>query len=204
MCLQSLTEKFVVPFLLTLTLLWPGIPPLATAQQAPVDQPRWDEGDHWTWHRTSGADITYTVLKVTPEGYSVHARDTSTGIRIILIPLNLAPEDAHFFYFRWPLEPGKKWTRKVTGQLSGRSMTWTVTHTVVGQELVEVPAGRFDAVRISGRHCNDTVGGCGDFAIWYAPKVKYGAKITWFGTQYWLPDQVGASQLLISYEVRSP
>lgn len=68
-----------------------------------------------------------------------------------------------------------------------------------------MPEGTFAAVRISGQHCNDTAGGCGDFVLWYAPKVKYAVKITWpASSQYWPLEYAGASELLFSYEVRTP
>jgi hypothetical protein len=71
-------------------------------------------------------------------------------------------------------------------------------------ESVTVPAGTFDAVRISGHHCNPTNGRCGDFVVWYAPMVRNVVKVTWSGTDYWSPRLRGTTQALTSYQVSNP
>jgi hypothetical protein len=177
--------------------------PIEAQQSASIEAPHWDVGDHWTWHRSTGADISYTVLSVTSDGYSVHVRNPS-AVSVNTFPPTISPENTDFLYYQWPLELGKRWANKVSGQFQGRATTWTVTRTVVGQESVTVPAGTFDALRISGRHCNDLDHYCGDFVVWYASKAKNAVMLTWSGPQYWPPFLAGATQLLTAYEVHSP
>ena len=86
----------------------------------------------------------------------------------------------------------------------GQPAKFDVKRKVEGLESVTVPAGTFDAVRISGNHCNLTHGGCGGFIVWYALKAKYVAKITWASSRYWPGSLQGQDQVLLSYEVHSP
>jgi hypothetical protein len=90
---------------------------------------------------------------------------------------------------------GKEWAYIVEGTYSGRAVKWKIDRKVEAMESVTVPAGTFDALRIPGHDCNLTLGGCGDFIVWYAPKVKNFAKIIWTSDRFWPPDLRGASQV---------
>ena len=168
-----------------------------------VEAPKWDLGDRWTWQRGKD-EITWTIVG-TAGGYAVQQKfgsDTST----VHLALDFSSKDVHFAQVQFPLTPGKEWTNTVEGigPISKQPTKWNVKRKVEGMESVTVPAGAFDAVRISGHHCNLANGYCGDFMAWYAPKAKQVAKIMWPNSDYWLASQRGASQVLVSYELHNP
>jgi hypothetical protein len=80
---------------------------------------------------------------------------------------------------RFPLEPGKQWTGAAEWRTGSGIMTHTVTAQVVGWERITVPAGSFDAVRITRRgdfieaQSINYYAGNGVVAdvIWYAPAI---------------------------------
>jgi hypothetical protein len=70
-------------------------------------------------------------------------------------------------WFNWPLQVGRRWTYKgVYEDRSGKRET-NDTFMVVGTEIVEVPAGRFEAVKIvrEGQALDSD-------QYWYAPEVR--------------------------------
>jgi hypothetical protein len=169
-------------------------------QSGYVVPPKWAVGDEWTWHNSDGPNVSFHVTGVQPDSYQVQVRaraHTST----IRVPLDLSLSNADWFRFQWPLTPGRTWTYEVVGVVNGRNTTWQGTAHAVDLESVTVPAGTFQAVRIDGRHCNLTQGGCGGFTLWYAPKAKYVVKLVVANTPYWVPSVRGFQQELVSYQV---
>jgi hypothetical protein len=165
-----------------------------------IDAPAWRLGDQWTWQR--GKDQVSSTLVGTTGDYTFRVQigsDTSMSH----YSLDFSSRDAHFTQFQFPLTAGKEWSYVIDGTFNGRAFTWVVHRKVEAIESTTVPAGTFDAVRISGHHCNVTVGGCGDFVVWYAPQVRQAAKITW-DTSYWPPSLRGLTQVLVSYQLSNP
>lgn len=164
--------------------------PMPASAEA-INRPTWTAGDTWTIKQ--GADIlTFTVLGPSNDSYSVQSKiGANTEIRHL--DANLGHPNSHYFRFQWPLETGKQWAY----QAIYRGHTHNVTETVLGGESVSVPAGSFEAVHIRGRHCYDP-STCGIFDLWYAPSVKFYAKVTFTGSNYW-PNP--APQELVTYQV---
>jgi len=169
-------------------------------QSGLVDPPKWAVGDEWTWHNSDGPDVSFRVVGVQGGAYAVqvHSRGRDTTIHV---GPDLSLQNADWFRFQWPLTPGRTWTYVVTGTLNNRRVTWQGTAHAAAVESVTVPAGTFQAVRIDGRHCNMTDGGCGDFTMWYAPQVQYVVKLLVGNTSYWVPAVRGFRQELVSYQV---
>ncbi len=180
-----------------------GISPRALAQQAILfEAPKWDLGDRWTW-QLGKDEITLTVLG-TSGGYAVQQK-AGSEVGTYHFALDFSSKDFHYLPVQFPLTVGKEWMYTLEGKYSGRPATWNIKRKVEGMDSITVPAGTFDAVRISGHHCNITSGGyCGDFVAWYAPKTKQVAKVTWTSSDYWPQIRRGLSQLLVSYELRNP
>ena len=179
-----------------------GPKPLVLAQPAAtVEAPKWDLGDRWTYQRGKN-EFTLTVVG-TSGGYVVRQTGSNTGT--FHYDSDLSSKDVHFGQFQFPLKVGKEWTNPLEGiALNGQPAKWNTKRKVEGMESVTVPAGTFDAVRMSARECNLTYGDCGDYVIWYAPKAKQVAKITWTNANYWPGFVKGLNQVLVSYEVHSP
>ncbi len=174
-------------FLSAVVLMFLLVGTSTVGAQAPfsIDRPTWTIGDTWTY-QTGTAHLTFTVLAVAGETYVLQGEGGSSKW-MVRPNRDLIWEDSHFFHPEWPLVPGKQWTFTTTGPASNGMRgenTWSTTETIVGMEPVQVPAGTFQAVRIHGKECNKTQGGCGDFDVWYAPQVKYTVKITKAGA-YW-------------------
>jgi len=165
-----------------------------------VEAPKWDLGDRWTWQRGND-QITWTVVG-TSGGYAVQSKsgsDTSTTH----LGLDFSSREVHFVQLQFPLTVGKEWIYSIEGVTpGGRAVKWDIKRKVEAMESIAVPAGTFDAVRVSGHHCVGAY--CGDFVAWYAPKAKQVAKITWSNADYWFGSQRGLSQVLVSYELHTP
>jgi hypothetical protein len=77
-------------------------------------------------------------------------------------------------WFTWPLEPGRQWTYRGTFQDPSGSVNRSDNFVVLASEVVEVPAGRFNALKVvheSDRGDRDE--------YWYAPDVRSYVKWSW-------------------------
>ena len=150
--------------------------------------PEWRPGDRWVYGWTSGAEqgtktvevvevrdianAPFYVLRVgelehfytTQLQWAGHARDRKIESRISP-PLP---------WFTWPLEPGRRWTYRGTLQDSTASVQRDDTFLALGAEVIEVPAGRFNTIKVL--HESDK----GDRnEYWYAPDVRSYVKWVW-------------------------
>jgi hypothetical protein len=157
---------------------------VAAAQKPPV----WRPGDRWTYSIFIGTEQgtktvevievressnpPFYVLRVgelehlytTQLQWAGHARDRKIESRISP-PLP---------WFTWPLEPGRRWTYRGTLQDATGSLQREDTFVVLGAEIVDVPAGRFDTIKVL--HEGDR----GDRnEYWYAPDVRSYIKWVW-------------------------
>ena len=74
--------------------------------------------------------------------------------------------DPPYCILKFPVKPGQAWTSEVT---SGGAVRTTFKYKAVEEEDVEVPAGKFRAVRLEVDI--DTRGQARKSVIWYAPRV---------------------------------
>lgn len=74
--------------------------------------------------------------------------------------------DPPYCILKFPVRPGQTWTSEVT---SGGAVRTTFKYKAVEEEDVEVPAGKFRAVRLEVDI--DTRGQARKSVIWYAPRV---------------------------------
>jgi hypothetical protein len=179
-----------------------GPAPRVLAQPAAVEAPKWDLGDRWTWQR--GSDEIIVTVAGTTGGYAVQEK-IGSSTSMYHYASDFSSADVHFSQFQFPLTLGKAWMYRIEGTASnGQPAKWNISRKVEGMESVTVPAGTFDVVRISGRHCNVAKGNCGDFVVWYAPKAKNAARIITANADYWPGSLRGFNQVLVSYEVHNP
>ena len=203
----------------------PGTAPQVLAQQTiGLEAPKWGVGDHWEWEfgkdrvtwTVMGAGNDYTVAQKSPgETGTFHvSADFSTikGPSSLTLP--------QFYQLQFPLTFGNRWsytTRSTMGRGVGPTEA-EFENTRVAQGLVSitVPAGTFDSVRIFGRVRNLTTLYYGNFTVWYAPKVKQVARISWSGAfgnsgfsgpmggGMWSTEYAGRDLLLASYKLHNP
>lgn len=150
--------------------------------------PDWRPGDRWLYgvligaeHGTKTVEVVevrdinsapYYIVRVgefdhfyTAElQWAGHARDRKIESRISP-PLP---------WFTWPLEPGRHWSYRGTLQDSSGSVQRSDTFVALAAEVVEVPAGRFNTIKVV--HEGDR----GDRnEYWYAPEVRSYIKWMW-------------------------
>jgi hypothetical protein len=77
-------------------------------------------------------------------------------------------------WFVWPLEAGRRWTHQATYEDANGKTEIADRFSVVATEMVEVPAGRFNAVKVVRETDRRDVD-----EYWYAPEVRF--YIKWVG-----------------------
>lgn len=150
--------------------------------------PSWRPGDRWVYGWTSGAESgTKTVEAVEIKEinrisfYLVRVGDVETFYTRELhwagtmqdgrVASRMTPPQP---WFAWPLEVGQTWTHRGTYEERNGKTEFNDVYSVVAAEVVEVPAGRFNAfkiVRETERRDSDQ--------YWYAPDVRFYVK--WIG-----------------------
>lgn len=161
-----------------------------------------EPADTWT-NPLSGEMVAWEILGVTPVGYTAAWNRTSDEAEAIDVTPNPALRGVYYFHPEWPLEVGRVWTYTLRGRAGIGLSMWSMMEAVEAQEAVTVPAGTFQAVRIHGRQCDAAQSNrCGDFDVWYAPRVKSFVKIAWRASSYWGSDKAAQPQELLFYQVR--
>ena len=164
-----------------------GVPPRPTSA-APLAAPTWQVGDRWVYEWTSGKESGTKMLEVTEvrevtgvryyvvrlgdaEHYYTDALHWAAAIRERTVEARMVPP---LPWFGWPLVPGARWVHQ--GRFEQRE--GVVPHddrfAVIGPERVEVPAGRYEAVKL----VRETNRGDSD-EYWYAPDVRW--YVRWLG-----------------------
>lgn len=149
--------------------------------------PEWRAGDQWTFQWTVGGDrgtrtaemvevrsIGDTPLYVLRIGDVDHlyTRDLHLvgTLKLDTVESRMTPPQP---LLMWPLEAGRRWEHRGTYEDRSGQRQVIDTFTASGPELVEVPAGRFQAMRVV-RH---GVAGDSD-EYWFAPEVGFYVKWT--------------------------
>lgn len=162
-------------------------PPRATAPASWV-APIWAVGDRWVYDWTSGKEsgtktveiqgvrevgkVRYYVVRVGDvEHYYTEALHWAAAARGGKVEARMVPAQP---WFQWPLVPGTRWS----GQSRFEHGEGMVNHhdrfTVVGPETVEVPAGRYDTMKLT----RETDQQDSD-QYWYASSVRW--YVRWVG-----------------------
>ncbi|MFZ6816237.1 hypothetical protein ACO0K3_17330 [Undibacterium sp. Rencai35W] len=92
-------------------------------------------------------------------------------------------------WYKWPLEPGKKWEfqykQEFPSATNSAQIQVSITNTkaeVIGWETVEVPAGKFKALKIVYKNSwtmdNPTSSGTTQNIVWYSPDTKSSVQTT--------------------------
>lgn len=154
----------------------------------PLRAPEWRVGDRWLYEWTSGKEsgtktlevidmreldgVQYYIVRLgDSEHFYTPALHWAAAVREGRVEARMVPPQP---WFAWPLVPGARWTYQ--GRFEQRE--GVVPHddrfTVIGPEPVEVPAGRYEAVKL----VRETSRRDGD-EYWYAPDVRW--HVRWLG-----------------------
>lgn len=179
-----------------------ALPAVCTAQaDAPVPQPAVKAGDTWVYRRTefesgsvSGRSTSRVAFAndrviqlVVTRGKQIDEIDETYTADWNAIALagggNITP---HAGTFRFPLAAGASWPANFENTVPRRG-AFQVNHErtakVIGWEEVEVPAGRFRALKIevtgSFQRVDRSISGSSTTVIWYVPAVKRWVKWTY-------------------------
>jgi len=163
----------------------PNAGPAHAASATPLAAPAWQVGDRWIYEWTSGQESgtkTIEVIEVSDvrgvQYYVVRLDDSkhyytdglhwAFAVREGRVEARMVPPQP---WFVWPLAPGARWVHQGRFEQSEGVVTHDDRFAVIGPERVEVPAGRYEAVKL----VRETNGRDGD-EYWYAPDVRWYAR----------------------------
>jgi len=179
--------KRIVLFLILFGLVCGGQSGAALAQGNEIPLPQFKPGDTWSFKTPQGTS-SRTVLRVEADGTVVmHSEIRSSRVSLDYnqrLTKNLDPLNSQGPTFNggvvdysydppacWmapaPWTVGKEWSCNfVSTGYRGRTYPFTYSGKLDGMEKVTVPAGTFDALRI-------TLNAGSKWTFWYAPAVRY-------------------------------
>jgi hypothetical protein len=178
----------------------PPSPPEQTSARstspAPVAAPKWQVGDRWlyewTFDKESGTKtvevvdlrevngVSYYVVRLSgrpaqpgddSEHYYTEALHWAAAVRDGKVEARMVPPHP---WFTWPLVAGTRWTHQGRFEQREGTVTFDDRFVVMGPEPVEVPAGRYEAIRLmrqTDRRDADE--------YWYVPDVRW--YVRWVG-----------------------
>lgn len=162
--------------------------PKVTGPAAVESPPTWVPGDRWIYRWTSGAErstrtvemleireingVPYFVVKnADAHHYWTPELHWAGTVRAAKVEARMVPPAP---WFVWPLEVGRRWTHHGTYEDASGTREATEIFVVEGMETVEVPAGRFKAIKIVREGTPEQTD-----QYWYAPEVR--SYVRWTG-----------------------
>ena len=169
----------------------------AASSQAPAPRslptslagpPEWKTGDRWNFSWTSGTESGTKTLEIVEvrevnqvRYYIVRLGDTdhlytrelhwAAVVRESRVEARMVPAQP---WYLWPLEVGQKWAHQGTFEERNGKTSYSDRFGVVAVEAVEVPAGRFETLKVvretDGRDFDE---------YWYAPAARW--HVLWKG-----------------------
>lgn len=185
-----------------------------TGRRTPVAAPEHKVGDTWVYNKIDGwtGALEFVVVSsvkdfsprgavleaVVPGSTMVTRMQRDAGFNLVRTENPNGVQTVSPFYpsYAFPLAIGKTWAQKVSFAYTAqpdKDVTAWFEGRVVGWELVTVPAGTFDAVRIELKANYRASSGVGNWngtitdRLWYAPEVRNAVK-------YEYQDTIGGSK----------
>jgi len=175
---------------LSALILWlaacaiPQAPPPMARVNSP---PEWRSGDRWVYEWTSGSERGTKIVEILEtkevnrvQYYLVRIGDIdhyytlelhwAGSVRNSKVEARMVPPQP---WFVWPLDVGQRWVHRGDYEARDSKRQHNDTFGVVAAETVEVPAGRFHALKVvreAGRDSDQ---------YWYAPEVRW--YVRWIG-----------------------
>ena len=175
----------------------------APSRQTPIAAPEHEVGDTWVYNKINGWNgelefvVVSSVIDLSPRGAVVEAvvpgstivtrmqRDAGFNLVRTETPNGVQTISPFYPSYAFPLAIGQTWTQRVsfanTAQPDKNVTAWFEGR-VVGWELVTVPAGTFDAIRIETKANYQAHSAQGSWSgtimdrLWYAPAVRNAVK----------------------------
>lgn len=175
------------------------------AQDAPIPRPEVKAGDRWSYRRvdhetgkvlgrgeqevTFANDRVIQLVQKNPNGQEIDV--TATAEWNLVSNANSGVFYPHNGVLRFPLRPGDSWHSDYEVKFPRRG-AFDVKHDrvvkVVGWEDVQVPAGRFRALKVvsegSFQRLDRSLAGTASDTVWYVPEVKRYVKWTFESRGY--------------------
>ncbi len=162
--------------------------PAPTAGITVANAPEWRPGDRWTYGWTSGTESGTKIAEVREsrvingaayylvrigdlDHYYTHDLEWAAGVRDLKVEARMVPPEP---WFVWPLEVGRHWDHHGAFEQRNGSTPRAGRFVVARLEMVEVPAGRYQAFKI----VHETDQRDSD-EYWYAPDVRW--YVRWIG-----------------------
>lgn len=150
--------------------------------------PEWRPGDRWIYDLTSGNDrgtktmevvevreinrVSYYVVRLDDvDHYYTRELNWAAAIRNAKVEARMVPPHTGFV---WPLEVGKRWAYHGVWEEQGSKRDHADKFAVVGVETVEVPAGRFEALKVVREGSTQS-----SDEYWFAPAIR--SYVRWVG-----------------------
>ncbi len=167
----------------------PASPPSPVPAVAAIDSPpQWRAGDRWTYGWTAGSEtgtktvevvelrevnrVVYYIVRVGDlTHYYTRELQWAGSMRDQRVESRMTPP---LPWFAWPLEPGRRWVHQGMYEDANGKTAASDRFSVAGVEAVEVPAGRFQAVKVVRETERKDLD-----QYWYAPEVGFYVK--WVG-----------------------
>jgi hypothetical protein len=166
----------------------PSSAPRIRAEVTPL--PVWRPGDRWAYVWTSGTEqgsktievrevkavngVRYYVVRNTQaeaDQYWTMDLHWAASVREAKVQARMVPPEP---WFMWPLRVGQQWQHRGNFEQVGSTQRADDAFAVVGAETVDVPAGTFEALKVT----RTGTGGDSD-QYWYAPEVR--SYVRWIG-----------------------
>lgn len=182
-CAQSSSPPLPAPGLAA-----PSAAPAVPAAGRSVGAPTWTPGDRWTYVWTSGNDQGrktveireikeingvryYVVRNAGADHYWTTDLHWAGSVRDAKVEARMVPPEP---WYQWPLQAGQQWQHRGEYEQAGGKQRADDAFAVAGPENVEVPAGSFEAFKIT------RTGSSGDSdQYWYVPQVR--SYVRWIG-----------------------
>jgi hypothetical protein len=163
-------------------------PPPVPASVPPVSSPpEWRPGDRWVYGWTSGSETGTKTVEVVEireinkvafylvrvgdlEHFYTRELHWAGTMREQKVESRMSPPVP---WFVWPLEGGRRWTHDAIYEDANGKTEIADRFSIVATEMVEVPAGRFNAVKVVRETDRRDVD-----EYWYAPEVRFYVKWT--------------------------
>ncbi len=162
--------------------------PVSAPQLSVASPPEWKAGDRWIYEWSSGSEsgtktvevvetrevngVRYYVVRLGDvDHYYTEKLHWAAAVRDSTVEARMVPPHP---WFAWPLEVGRRWLHRGTWEDRGATRPADDTFAVVAAETVEVPAGKFQALKVARE---SSVQGVDEY--WYVPAVRSYAR--WVG-----------------------
>ena len=159
-----------------------GAPAARALPTSLAEPPEWKTGDRWNFSWTSGTESGIKTLEIVEvrevnqvRYYVARLGDTvhlytrelhwAAAVRESRVEARMVPAQP---WYLWPLEVGHTWAHQGTFEERSGKTSYSDRFRVVAVETVEVPAGRFETLKVvretDGRDFDE---------YWYAPAVRW-------------------------------